>query len=148
MESIEITDEQYERFVAIQEELAASHAGAYASVQVTDVMAYLLDVAEQSGDEILEGVEPVRPAQSEATDGRATETEADSDDSSTDAAADTADASPGAGGPGMLDLLETHDDKWRETDGEERYEVDLPDGGVETARTRDDVKAILFKQYR
>jgi hypothetical protein len=48
----------------------------------------------------------------------------------------------------MLDLLDDHSERWREAEGEARYEVDLPDGGTETARTRDDVKAILFKNYR
>ena len=49
----------------------------------------------------------------------------------------------------MLSLLETHDDKWREAGGgEEKYEVDLPDGSTTGARTKDDVKAVLFKQYR
>jgi hypothetical protein len=49
----------------------------------------------------------------------------------------------------MLSLLETHEDKWREADGgEEKYEVDLPDGSTTGARTKDDVKAVLFKQYR
>ena len=47
----------------------------------------------------------------------------------------------------MLSLLETHDDKWRSADGDARYEVDLPDGSVETARTKDDVRAVLFKHY-
>jgi hypothetical protein len=49
----------------------------------------------------------------------------------------------------MMSLLETHDDKWREAGGgEEKYEVDLPDGTTEGARTKDDVRAVLFKQYR
>ena len=47
----------------------------------------------------------------------------------------------------MMSLLDTHDDKWREGDGDARYEVDLPDGDVETARTKDDVRALLFKNY-
>ncbi len=47
----------------------------------------------------------------------------------------------------MMSLLNTHDDKWREGDGDVRYEVDLPDGSVETARTKDDVRALLFKNY-
>ncbi len=47
----------------------------------------------------------------------------------------------------MLSLLDTHEDKWREADGDARYEVDLPDGGVETARTKDDVRALLFRNY-
>ncbi|PSP45580.1 hypothetical protein BRC63_01530 [Halobacteriales archaeon QH_10_70_21] len=48
----------------------------------------------------------------------------------------------------MLNLLERHDDKWRDGSGEERYEVELEDGTVETERTKDDVKAILFRHYR
>jgi predicted flap endonuclease-1-like 5' DNA nuclease len=47
----------------------------------------------------------------------------------------------------MMNLLSTHDDRWREADGDARYEVDLPNGGVETAQTKDDVKAVLFRNY-
>jgi len=47
----------------------------------------------------------------------------------------------------MLSLLETHDEKWWSTDGDARYKVELPDGSVETARTKDDVRAMLFKNY-
>jgi len=47
----------------------------------------------------------------------------------------------------MLSLLDTHRDKWQSADGDARYEVELPDGSIETARTKDDVRAILFKQY-
>jgi len=62
------------------------------------------------------------------------------------------DAGEGAdGGAGqlnaMMSLLDTHGDKWREADGDARYEVDLPDGSVETARTKDDVRALLFRNY-
>jgi hypothetical protein len=48
----------------------------------------------------------------------------------------------------MMNLLSAHDDKWREASGDARYEVDLPDGNVESARTKDDVRALLFKHYR
>jgi len=47
----------------------------------------------------------------------------------------------------MMQLLDTHEDKWREGDGEARYEVDLPDGSTESAQTKDDVRALLFKNY-
>ena len=47
----------------------------------------------------------------------------------------------------MMSLLDTHDDKWRDGDGDARYEVELPDGRVETARTKDDVRALLFRHY-
>ena len=44
-------------------------------------------------------------------------------------------------------MLREHDDKWRESGGDEPYEVDLPDGTSETARTRDDVRQLLFRHY-
>lgn len=45
-------------------------------------------------------------------------------------------------------LLDEHDEKWSEsTAGEEPYEVELPDGTVEPARTRDDVRRLLFRHY-
>jgi hypothetical protein len=79
----------------------------------------------------------------------------DDADDADDAGTDDADVAGGAGGGsgGMLDammnLLSAHDDKWREAGGgDSRYEVDLPDGTTEPARTQDDVRALLFKHYR
>ena len=49
----------------------------------------------------------------------------------------------------MMSLLDTHEDKWTEADTEEtKYEVELPDGETETVQTKDDVRALLFKNYR
>ncbi len=60
-------------------------------------------------------------------------------------------SSNGGGGSqlqAMMNLLETHEDKWRKAaSGDAPYEVDLPDGGTEAARTKDDVKRILFTNY-
>jgi len=47
----------------------------------------------------------------------------------------------------MLNLLNTHEDKWWDADGDARYEVELPDGSIEAARTKDDVRALLFRNY-
>ena len=47
----------------------------------------------------------------------------------------------------MMNLLDEHDDKWDESDGDEPYAVELPDGSVETARTKDDVRGLLFRHY-
>jgi len=44
-------------------------------------------------------------------------------------------------------LLREHDDKWHESDGETPYEVELPDGSTEPARTKDDVRQLLFRHY-
>jgi hypothetical protein len=102
-------------------------------------------------------------ASEEADDGDAdADDEADADDDEPDdGKADAADEGGGAptptpgggGGDGMLDemmrLMETHDDKWEQANSEEtRYEVELPDGDVETVQTQDDVRALLFKNYR
>ncbi|THE64170.1 hypothetical protein D8Y22_13970 [Salinadaptatus halalkaliphilus] len=49
----------------------------------------------------------------------------------------------------MMSLLETHDDKWAESDSSDhRYTVTLPDGSTEDVQTKDDVRALLFKNYR
>ncbi len=49
----------------------------------------------------------------------------------------------------MMSLLETHDEKWRESSSADyRYAVDLPDGSTEQVQTKDDVRALLFKNYR
>jgi hypothetical protein len=94
------------------------------------------------------------------TNANATETAGDADADTTAEAgdadegteaddADEGDISDGGSGQldAMLSLLETHDEKWWSTDGDARYKVELPDGSVETARTKDDVRAMLFKNY-
>lgn len=49
----------------------------------------------------------------------------------------------------MFKLLNEYQDKWEETDSEEgKYLVTLPDGSEEVVRTKDDVRAELFKAYR
>ena len=65
----------------------------------------------------------------------------------TDEDASDEDANGGSQLDAMMSLLDTHADKWREGDGDARYEVDLPDGATETARTKDDVRALLFRHY-
>ena len=44
-------------------------------------------------------------------------------------------------------MLDEHDDKWRESGGDEPYEVDLPDGRTKSVRTKDDVRQLLFRHY-
>ncbi|MGM0448610.1 MAG: hypothetical protein ACQERM_10235 [Methanobacteriota archaeon] len=80
------------------------------------------------------------------SDGDEAVDDVDDDESAT---GDESDGDDGGAGQlnAMMSLLDTHDDKWREADGDARYEVDLPDGSVETARTKDDVRALLFRNY-
>jgi hypothetical protein len=44
-------------------------------------------------------------------------------------------------------LLDEHDEKWTESDGDTPYEVTLPDGSTKPARTKDDVRQLLFRHY-
>ena len=46
----------------------------------------------------------------------------------------------------MQQLLDEYDDKWQQASGT-GYEVDLPDGSTESANTKDDVRALLFRHY-
>ncbi|WP_435064850.1 hypothetical protein [Halobaculum sp. EA56] len=48
----------------------------------------------------------------------------------------------------MIGLLDRYDDVWEETDSDEgKYAVTLPEGGTRTVRTKDDVRALLFRHY-
>lgn len=88
-------------------------------------------------------------AESEAdaadTDDAASGEEADAESSDDDG--DDGEAGDESQLNAMLSLLDTHSDKWHSADGDARYEVELPDGSVESARTKDDVRATLFKHY-
>jgi len=149
MPELQITETQQERFETLREELAAEHAGPYATVQPQDVVDYLLDLAEsvEEPDRQVDG--PAGDDGGDAPDETATEgsDEATADDGGSPLPDPAADGDLDGGPGGLLNLLERHDDKWREADGDERYEVELEDGSVETARTKDDVKAILFEHY-
>ena len=140
MREIQLSEAQHERFNAIQERLAAEYAGRYASVRPVDVMDYLLDTAETDavGSSANDDATPTGDAEATSkstgmsTEATTTKTVSES----------TSDMS------GVFDLLDEHADKWRESDGEVPYEVDLPDGSTEAARTRDDIKTTLFKYYQ
>jgi len=139
MREIQLSEAQHERFNAIQERLAAEYAGRYASVRPADVVDNLLDTAETdaAGSSANDDAAPTGDAEATASStGMSTETAATKTVSES-----TSDVS------GVFDLLDEHADKWRESDGEVPYEVDLPDGSTETARTRDDIKTTLFKYY-
>jgi hypothetical protein len=159
MPEIEITPEQQERLRELQEDLARDVVGKYGHVRPRDAVEYLLDRYETDeaadGDEggdvepAADSDEPEADANGEAdadADGAKARVVAEDDGDATDGAADS------GGDDAMLDemmsLLDTHDDKWGESSGDERYAVELPDGSTENVRTKDDVKALLFKHYR
>ncbi|WP_439026031.1 hypothetical protein [Haloarchaeobius sp. DT45] len=144
----------------------------YGHVRPRDALQYLID--HYDGDDIDLDVEGVAesPAQTEEADWSGDEdgeteqeaaeaveaadsSEADSggDDSAAEAEADggSATTTPDSGEDrlnAMMNLMDTHDDKWREASKEDaRYEVDMPDGTTEYVQTKDDVRARLFKNY-
>lgn len=172
MPEIEVTADQRDRLRDLQRRLEAEMASPYATVRPDDAVAYLLDRYAAEGEVVLDGVVEASvdagsendatadtggeddatagPAASEASSDGADETAdgGDETDEAPDAAAATASASGGDLPSGPMNLLADHQDVWREGSGEARYEVELPDGSVEEARTRGDVRALLFEHYR
>ncbi|WP_435099138.1 hypothetical protein [Halarchaeum sp. P4] len=112
------------------------------------------DVALESSDAVTEraAVEETEANEAGADDIGATD-EADDGSGEADAANATDEsAAPSPGGSPlqqMMQLLEENDDVWEEVDSNDgKYAVELPDGTTEYARTKDDVRALLFKHYR
>lgn len=130
MSAIEITQAQRDYLENLQSELSAEHVGAYGHVRPLDAVQFLIDQYENDN-----------PASGSAGDNA--ENEAQTNSGNADDAADPEDRLQA-----MMDLLEDHDDKWTETEGDEgKYAVTLPDGSTETVRTKDDVRALLFQHY-
>lgn len=156
MKEIAVTDEQYEYIDGLREALAAEHVDRYGHVRTRDAVQFLLDTHDAVGG--VGGVGGVDPRPEGASGEAAGETRGEVDpepDASDEVDGDEAESDGGAGESGddrldaMLNLLETHTEKWGETPSERgRYEVQLPDGELEVVQTRDDVRAVLFKHYR
>ncbi|GAB3663696.1 hypothetical protein [Halopiger thermotolerans] len=141
----------------------AFHSSATADVAGSVDAAIEAD-GESAGEEVSydENDEPIDPTETDDADEPSTDdADGDSDDSSDaddgtesdDANANTDDENGDADDDEMLDemmsLLETHDDKWEESSASDyRYTVTLPDGSTEDVQTKDDVRALLFKNYR
>ena len=207
MPTVELTEEQYRRIEELTAEIQAAHAGAYATVETSDTVDYLLDLAEAADDpdrtavptggefpetavraeleerhrksEDAELMDLYTIAAEYGVSGRSSMTKAELIDAivaqtrnlyedpftdvdvpfppepptasePTTEETEATSSQPATDGPqldAMLNLVETHSDKWTEADGDARYEVTLPDGSTETARTKDDIRALLFKHY-
>ncbi len=159
MPEIEVTADQHDRLRDLQRRLEAEMASPYATVRPDDAVAYLLDRYAADGEVVLDGVAdasadagdergddaPADPGASEAPNGGPT---ADGDETGDGSDATRTSASGSDLPSGPMSLLADHEDVWSEGSGEARYEVELPDGSVEEARTRGDVRALLFEHYR
>ena len=80
-------------------------------------------------------------------DGTAGSDGASGDETTTDSGPEPSTDGPGAILSAANQLLDDHDDKWRDGGSDEPYEVDLPDGTTEKVRTKDDIRGLLFKHY-
>jgi hypothetical protein len=140
MPELSITEDQREYLETLRGELA-DEVGPYGHVRERDALQFLIDSYEGTldGDG---GPSGANGADDDTADDDAggDADDADTDDDETDDDADRLSS--------MMRLLDEHEDKWRPSDGEDgAYEVDLPDGDTESVRTKDDVRAVLFKHY-
>lgn len=137
MPDIRITEEQHAYLDSLRDELSEEFVGEYGYVRFQDALQYLIDTHE-SGP--VEADIEVDDAAADAED----QTETDDGDGDGD---DDMDAEERL--TAMMNLLETHADKWDEAESEDaRYVVSLPDGDEEHVQTKDDVRAVLFQHYQ
>ncbi|WP_435196089.1 hypothetical protein [Natronomonas sp. EA1] len=157
MPSIDLTESQADRLESVRAELESAIAGKYATVRTVDALEYLLDTytppeeADVSPEASADAA--ATPTSDEPTDIVEDAVEPESGDAEAEPDPEEAsNASENDGGPNrlqaMMNLLKTHDDKWAKSGGDAPYEVTLPDGGTKPARTKDDVRRLLFKHYR
>jgi|AntDeeMetageno50_2_1112565.scaffolds.fasta_scaffold05755_2 hypothetical protein len=169
MPTIDVSNEQRAFLQALRDEL--QNEVQYGSVREQDALQYLIDHFEGGGDlDVDADVEVDDSAVAEASEEASESTSADggavtADADAGDGAGSTAEASDDGGSSSggsssdteqdgedrlnaMMNLLDTHDDKWGEASKEDaRYEVDMPDGTTEYVQTKDDVRAHIFKNY-
>lgn len=171
MPTIDVSDEQQAFLRALRDEL--QNEVQYGSVREQDALQYLIDHFEGGGELDVDAdveVDASAIADDEnatSADGGAVATDAGGDADATASAGDddagSDDSGSGSSGSGptpepegdgddrlnaMMNLLDTHDDKWREASKEDaRYEIDMPDGTTEYVQTKDDVRAHIFKNY-
>ena len=152
MQTIEVTDSQHTYITRIREELSRTVVGRYGTSRDCDAIQFLIDNLDDDldlqeafdADALPDGTE-ISFEEPEIPDGT-------DDATGTDGADENADGAHTGDDDEMLDrmmnLLETHDDKWEKSPAADyRYRVELADGGTEDVQTKDDVKAILFREY-
>lgn len=140
MPDIEVSEDQYTFLEDLMDTLAEDHVvGAYGAVRPRDALQYLIDHYEGEVEEADRADESATGADDDGEEGG----ENGGDDDTSGVPDDPTDRLNA-----MMELLDTHDDKWEEADAEDaRYVVHLPDDGEERVQTKDDVRAVLFKHY-
>jgi hypothetical protein len=163
--SLSVSEEQLRRLEEVREDLEAAYVGPYGTVRREDALEYLLDTytapeessasasvsSDVGADVDADGSTDTDAEASTSADPNA-EADAEASDDATSGAGedpgDDTDENPEDTLQQAMSLLDQHDDKWRESGGDEPYEVDLPDGSTEAVRTKDDIKRLLFKHWR
>jgi hypothetical protein len=159
MPELSVTDDQLRRLETVREELEAAYVGPYGTVSREEALEYLLDTysppAERAEDVAgqADAGNPTAGAPDERPGGDAGGGSESTPDGTDGGGSDGATGAVGDGSPEnalqqAMNLLEAYDDRWRESGGDEPYEVDLPDGSTEGVRTKDDVKRLLFKHWK
>lgn len=147
MPEIELDDPQLEYLDQLRTELAEEHVGEYGHVRHRDAVQFLIDRYETSDGEI--NADSTDPGTSAGTARRGeNDAEDDDGDDAEDGGGDD-DSDDGATRlERMMGLLDRHEDVWEQDDHDEgKYAVSLPDGTTEHVRTKDDVRALLFRHY-
>lgn len=128
MPELTITERQQDRIAAVRDDLAEVFVGEYGSIREQDAIEYLLDTYSPPAGDSGRG-----PSENQDS------TEEGEESVATDGAERL---------KAMMEMLTDYEDKWREAEsGDEPYEVELPDGSVKSARTKDDVRRLLFQHY-
>lgn len=144
MKTIEITDAQYAYLEQLRSDLEEHVIGRYGTCRNSDALRFLIDNVDDDELELAKAFDTnALPDDDEfrfeEDDGRTADGPVQSADGATDD--EILDQ--------MMNLLDTHEDKWTESPSSDyRYRVDLADGGTEDVQTKDDVRAILFREYR
>jgi len=164
MPTIDVSDEQRAFLRALRDEL--QNEVQYGSVREQDALQYLIDHFEGGAELDVDAEVEVGRVEEEAdasADGGTVTRDAPAAAGADDAGGDENGSGGGGASNGptpsaegddddrlnaMMNLLDTHGDKWREASKEDaRYEVDMPDGTTEYVQTKDDVRAHIFKNY-
>jgi len=152
MPELSISEDQRAYIESLRAELSED-VGPYGHVRPRDALQFLIDSHEESGGlSVGAVVEESESGTGEDEEGDANDEESEEDEASdeengTDGSDENTDEDDADRLSSMMSLLDEHDGKWRRIEDEGTYEVDVPDGDTETVRTKDEVRAVLFKQY-
>lgn len=148
MPEIELDDSQFEYLEQLQTDLAEEHIGEYGHVRHRDVVQFLIDRYQAAEAEIVDGSGSAPKTDDSGSKGTVTEDIESEDENETESDEATESKDGASRLQRMMGLLDRHEDVWEQDDHDKgKYAVSLPDGTTEHVRTKDDVRALLFRHY-